>query len=47
MWEIVYWDLSTHGRGTVQVQAERRGVGMMNRFSGAMLKMFMGESWRE
>ena len=44
MWEIVYWDLSTHGRGTVDVQAERRGVAMMNGFSGAMLKVFMGES---
>ena len=45
--EIVYWDLSMHERGTVEVQAERRGVAMMNGFSGAMLKVFMGESESE
>jgi cation transport regulator ChaB len=42
--EIVYWDLNASGQGTVEVHAERRGVAMMNGFSGAMLKVFMGES---
>ncbi|KAJ7662973.1 hypothetical protein B0H17DRAFT_1171606 [Mycena rosella] len=39
--QIVFWDLST--QGTVEVLAERKGVAMMNGFSPAMLKVFMGE----
>lgn len=42
--QIVYWDLCVRGQGTVEVQAERRGVAMMNGFSPAMMKVFMGES---
>jgi hypothetical protein len=45
--QIVYWDLSLGGHRTVEVQAERKGVAMMNGFSGAMLKVFMGESEEE
>jgi hypothetical protein len=42
--QIVYWDLSTHeSHWTVETQADRRGVAMMNGFSPAMLKVFMGE----
>ena len=40
--QIVYWVLG--GNGTVEVQAERQGVALMNGFSPAMLKVFMGES---
>ena len=39
--QIVYWDLGKHG--TVEVKAERKGVALMNGFSPAMLKVFMGE----
>lgn len=45
--QIVYWDLNTRGRETVEVQAERRGVAMMNGFSAAMMKVFMGKSEEE
>lgn len=45
--QIVYWDLASRGRRTVEVQAERRGVAMMNGFSAAMLKVFMGEGGEE
>ncbi|KAG5653115.1 hypothetical protein H0H81_002182 [Sphagnurus paluster] len=48
--QIVYWDLAKFG--TVEVQAEREGVALMNGFSPAMLKVFMGdaeteEEWEE
>ncbi|RDB20784.1 hypothetical protein Hypma_012210 [Hypsizygus marmoreus] len=39
--QIVYWDLGE--RGTVEVQSDRKGVALMNGFSPAMLKLFMGE----
>ncbi|KAK7471935.1 hypothetical protein VKT23_000041 [Stygiomarasmius scandens] len=39
--EIVYWDLAN--AGTIEVKADREGVAMMNGFSGAMMKVFMGE----
>ncbi|THU86326.1 hypothetical protein K435DRAFT_731562 [Dendrothele bispora CBS 962.96] len=39
--QIVYWDLAN--AGTVEVKADREGVAMMNGFSGAMMKVFMGE----
>ena len=42
--QIVYWDLSTgEWERTVEVQSDRKGVAMMNGFSPAMLKVFMGE----
>lgn len=40
--EIVYWNLS-QGATTFPVTGERKGVAMMNGFSPAMLKVFMGE----
>ncbi|KAF8993016.1 hypothetical protein BDQ17DRAFT_1392732 [Cyathus striatus] len=40
--EIVFWDMS-EGERTVEVSCNRRGVAMMNGFSPAMLKVFMGE----
>ncbi|KAG6844940.1 hypothetical protein H0H87_002273 [Tephrocybe sp. NHM501043] len=47
--QIVYWDLSRHG--TVEAQSDREGVALMNGFSPAMLKVFMGENeeneWEE
>ena len=43
--QIVYWDLA--GGGTVEVQAERKGVALMNGFSPAMLKVFMGDEEEE
>ncbi|KAF7428952.1 hypothetical protein PC9H_008189 [Pleurotus ostreatus] len=39
--QIVYWDLAAFG--TVEVRAQREGVAIMNGFSPAMLKVFMGE----
>ncbi|KAF8058605.1 hypothetical protein FPV67DRAFT_1565466 [Lyophyllum atratum] len=39
--QIVYWDLAQHG--TVEVQGDREGVALMNGFSPALLKVFMGE----
>lgn len=42
--QIVYWDLSSaKGNRTVEVEGTRKGVAMMNGFSPAMLKVFMGE----
>ncbi|KAF9525012.1 hypothetical protein CPB83DRAFT_860409 [Crepidotus variabilis] len=42
--QIVYWDLSTSGNPTREVQdSGREGVAMMNGFSPAMLKVFVGE----
>ncbi|KIY70939.1 hypothetical protein CYLTODRAFT_487700 [Cylindrobasidium torrendii FP15055 ss-10] len=43
--QIVFWDLSTGG--TREVTADRKGVAMMNGFSPAMLKVFMGEAEEE
>ncbi|TFK68453.1 hypothetical protein BDN72DRAFT_841736 [Pluteus cervinus] len=43
--QIVFWDLSAYG--TREVTAERKGVAMMNGFSPAMLKVFMGEQEEE
>ncbi|KAL0064681.1 hypothetical protein AAF712_008379 [Marasmius tenuissimus] len=39
--QIVYWDLAAGG--TVEAQADREGVAMMNGFSPALMKVFMGE----
>ncbi|PPQ97716.1 hypothetical protein CVT26_001906 [Gymnopilus dilepis] len=41
--EIVYWDLSAGTKTTVEAEYDRKGVAMMNGFSPAMLKVFMGE----
>ncbi|KAF8161509.1 hypothetical protein B0H34DRAFT_653995 [Crassisporium funariophilum] len=42
--QIVYWDLAAQGTGrTVEVEGDRKGVAMMNGFSPALLKVFMGE----
>ena len=42
--QIVFWDLNaTTGRKTVEVESDRKGVAMMNGFSPALLKVFMGE----
>ncbi|KAL0580993.1 hypothetical protein V5O48_000987 [Marasmius crinis-equi] len=43
--EIVYWDLAAGG--TVEVGAEQEGVAMMNGFSPALMKVFMGEAEEE
>ncbi|KAH9485243.1 hypothetical protein JR316_0002150 [Psilocybe cubensis] len=40
--QIVYWNLAG-SRKTVEVLGDRKGVAMMNGFSPAMLKVFMGE----
>ncbi|KAG6915849.1 hypothetical protein DXG01_009608 [Tephrocybe rancida] len=40
--QIVYWDLANHG--TVEVEGDREGVALMNGFSPAMMKVFMGET---
>ena len=46
--EIVFWDLSGRtGPKTVEVESDRKGVAMMNGFSPAMLKVFMGEQQEE
>jgi len=48
--QIVYWDLSGIGQfKTVEVQSDRKGVAMMNGFSPALSKVFMGEDseWEE
>ena len=47
--QIVFWDLSskTSGPKTVEVESDRKGVAMMNGFSPAMLKVFMGEQDEE
>ena len=43
--QIVFWDLNgkTSGPKTVEVESDRKGVAMMNGFSPALLKVFMGE----
>ena len=43
--QIVFWDLNarTTGPRTVEVNSDRKGVAMMNGFSPALLKVFMGE----
>ena len=43
--QIVFWDLNgkTFGPKTVEVESDRKGVAMMNGFSPALLKVFMGE----
>ncbi|KAF9479389.1 hypothetical protein BDN70DRAFT_878871 [Pholiota conissans] len=48
--QIVYWDLASSGNAankTVEVESDRKGVAMMNGFSPAMLKVFMGEQVEE
>jgi len=50
--QIVYWDLAgSEVAKTVEVESDRKGVAMMNGFSPAMLKVFMGEEdiegWQE
>ncbi|TEB37927.1 hypothetical protein FA13DRAFT_1761377 [Coprinellus micaceus] len=42
--QIVFWDLNAKPGQTVEVTKERKGVAMMNGFSPALLKVFMGES---
>ena len=42
--QIVYWDLRGWGEKTFEVESGRKGVAMMNGFSPALLKVFMGES---
>lgn len=43
--QVVFWDLSQYG--TTEVTAERTGVALMNGFSPALMKVFMGESEEE
>ena len=47
--QIVFWDLNgrTAGPKTVEVESDRKGVAMMNGFSPALLKVFMGEEEEE
>ncbi|KZV75758.1 hypothetical protein PENSPDRAFT_599378 [Peniophora sp. CONT] len=45
--QIVYWNLAAHSAGRLEalpVTAEMEGVALMNGFSPAMLKVFMGEA---
>jgi len=41
--QIIFWDLASGGSRTHQVQAERKGVALVNGFSSAMMKTFMRE----
>ncbi|KAJ3505314.1 hypothetical protein NLJ89_g7487 [Agrocybe chaxingu] len=45
--QIVYWDLAASAEHTVEVEGDRKGVAMMNGFSPALLKVFMGEKEEE
>ena len=46
--QIVFWDLNASSRPkTVEVKSDRKGVAMMNGFSPALLKVFMGEREQE
>ena len=46
--QIVFWDLNASSRPkTVEVKSDRKGVAMMNGFSPALLKVFMGEREEE
>ncbi|KAF9047611.1 hypothetical protein BJ165DRAFT_1467253 [Panaeolus papilionaceus] len=46
--QLVFWDLQAAGmKTTVEVESDRKGVAMMNGFSPAMLKVFMGEEVQE
>ena len=47
--QIVFWDLNgrTGRPKTVEVESDRKGVAMMNGFSPALLKVFMGEKEEE
>ena len=47
--QIVYWDLAAHdsrgpGLSAVPVTSDKKGVALMNGFSPAMLKIFMGDA---
>ncbi|KAL1743765.1 hypothetical protein HDZ31DRAFT_40224 [Schizophyllum fasciatum] len=41
--EIVFWDLSMGTPRTVEVEATRKGVALMNGFSAGLMKVFLGE----
>ncbi|KAK0197089.1 hypothetical protein F5146DRAFT_1099404 [Armillaria mellea] len=43
--QVVFWDLSRYH--TTEVTAERKGVALMNGFSPALMKVFMGETEEE
>ncbi|PPQ64178.1 hypothetical protein CVT24_008553 [Panaeolus cyanescens] len=46
--QMVFWDLAMSGTTrTVEVMSNRKGVAMMNGFSPAMLKVFMGDEVEE
>lgn len=45
--EIVYWNLVQGFSNTYPVTAEKKGVALMNGFSPAMLKVFLGEETAE
>ncbi|KAI0782550.1 hypothetical protein C8Q75DRAFT_737517 [Abortiporus biennis] len=45
--QLVFWNLAQGGPTTNQVTSERKGVAMMNGFSAAMLKVFLGEEDEE
>ena len=47
--QIVFWDLYASGKPkTVEVESDRKGVAMMNGFSPALLKVFIGEEeWED
>ncbi|EPS98363.1 hypothetical protein FOMPIDRAFT_41926 [Fomitopsis schrenkii] len=47
--QIVYWDLAAHdvrgpGLSAIPVTSDKKGVALMNGFSPAMLKVFMGDA---
>uniref|UniRef100_D8PPY1 DUF2828 domain-containing protein n=2 Tax=Schizophyllum commune (strain H4-8 / FGSC 9210) TaxID=578458 RepID=D8PPY1_SCHCM len=41
--EIVFWDLSMATQRTVEVEATRKGVALMNGFSAGLMKVFLGD----
>ena len=44
----MFWDLNASDKPkTVEVESNRKGVAMMNGFSPALLKVFMGEEEAE
>ncbi|KAL1722471.1 hypothetical protein EV715DRAFT_270459 [Schizophyllum commune] len=41
--EIVFWDLSMGTQRTVEVEAKRKGVALMNGFTAGLMKVFLGD----
>ncbi|KAI4294350.1 hypothetical protein K525DRAFT_290925 [Schizophyllum commune Loenen D] len=41
--EIVFWDLSMGTQRSVEVEAKRKGVALMNGFTAGLMKVFLGD----